>query len=81
MATPNEWYRDNYLISTAPSLIQPAAINTAFGTESMYWTKPMPEDLLKKMLDNSLCFGVYELPASSSAIAGWNSLHSSLAAH
>ena len=32
----------------------------------------MDETLLKKMLDNSLCFGVYELPTSSSEIAGLN---------
>jgi hypothetical protein len=30
----------------------------------------MDEDELKKMLANSLCFGVYILPASSSDIAG-----------
>ncbi len=71
-SVPTEWYRDSFLISTAPSLIQPAEINAAFGSESVYWTKPMDETLLKKMLKNSLCFGVYELPSSSSDIAGSN---------
>jgi len=36
----------------------------------MYWTKAMSEDSLKRILSNSLCFGVYALPESSSEIAG-----------
>lgn len=73
MTSPTEWYRDNYLISTSSKLIQPLAVNNAFGTNALYWAKPMEEGLLKKMLDNSLCFGVYELPSSTSDIAGLNS--------
>ena len=82
MAAPTEWYRDNYLISTSPNLIQYEAINIAFGTSAMYWTRSLEKGLLKKMLNSSLCFGVYELPSSTSAIAGLNLpyhvLHSSL---
>ncbi|CZR51917.1 related to GNAT family N-acetyltransferase [Phialocephala subalpina] len=70
MAARTEWYRDNLLVSTNPSLIQPAAVNAAFGLDMMYWLKPIDETLLKTMLDNSLCFGVYELPKSSADIAG-----------
>ncbi len=71
MASPTEWYNGNFFVSTKPSLIQPDAVNAAFGSESMYWTKQFKdESLLKAMLDNSLCFGVYELPKSSSEIAG-----------
>ncbi len=71
MASQTEWYRDNFLISTNPSLIQPGAVNAAFATDALYWAKSMDEIILKKMLDNSLCFGVYELPTSSADIAGW----------
>jgi hypothetical protein len=70
MTTPTEWYRDQYLISTSPSLIQPAAINAAFESDALYWAKPMEESSLKKMLEKSLSFGVYELPSSTSSIAG-----------
>jgi hypothetical protein len=70
MASPSEWYRDNYLISTSSNLIQPSAVNAAFATKALYWARPMEEGLLKKMLDKSLCFGVYELPTSTSDIAG-----------
>jgi GNAT superfamily N-acetyltransferase len=70
MAAKTEWYKDNYLISTNPSLIQPAAVNAAFDSDLMYWAKAMDEGELKKTLQNSLCFGVYILPESSSDIAG-----------
>ncbi|EHL01440.1 hypothetical protein M7I_2530 [Glarea lozoyensis 74030] len=56
---PREWTRPNLLISTKPELIQPQAIQAAFDSEFMYWAKPMSEDGLKRMLSNSLCFGLY----------------------
>lgn len=64
------WYRDEFLISTSNKLLQPAAINAAFASDQLYWTKGMPEDSLKKMLSNSLCLGVYTLPKTSSELAG-----------
>ncbi|CZS97446.1 uncharacterized protein RAG0_06526 [Rhynchosporium agropyri] len=70
MFSPTSWHFPNFLISANPTLIQPSAINEAFGTEAMYWAKAMNESVLKKMLDNSLCFGVYALPNSSAEIAG-----------
>jgi len=74
---PTEWYRDNFLISTSKALIQPAAVNEAFADPKIYWVRPIDEALLKKALDNSLCFGVYVLPSSSADIAGQasNSFH------
>jgi len=68
MASNTEWRQDNFLVSIDKSLIQPSAINAAFGSDCMYWARPMEESQLKKMLDRSLCFGVYELPNSSSDI-------------
>ncbi|RDW75096.1 hypothetical protein BP6252_06238 [Coleophoma cylindrospora] len=67
---PKDWYRSDFLISTSHTLLQPDTINQFFGTDAMYWTSPLPEDPLKKMLDNSLCFGLYALPQSSAEIAG-----------
>ena len=67
MANPSQWYKGNFLISTAKSLVDPAAVNQAFGLEALYWARPLEEGILKKMLDNSLCFGLYELPTSTSA--------------
>lgn len=70
MATKTEWYKDNYVISTNPSLIQPAAVNAAFDSDLIYWTKAVDEGELKRMLEGSLCFGLYALPGSSAEIAG-----------
>jgi hypothetical protein len=61
--SPREWTRSNLLISTKPELIQPQAVQAAFDSEFMYWTKPMSEDGLKRMLANSLCFGLYDISA------------------
>lgn len=30
----------------------------------MYWTKPLPEDVLQNIIDNSYCFGLYEVSDS-----------------
>jgi len=64
------WYRDNYLVSTDRSLLQLDAINDAFGSGLMFWTKKMPEEQLKSTIENSLCLGLYILPESTSDIAG-----------
>lgn len=70
MASKTEWYQDNFLVSTSNSLIQLSAVNAAFGSDYVYWARPLEENVLKKMLDHSLCFGIYELPNSSSGIEG-----------
>lgn len=68
--TKGTWYRENYMISTAPELIQPEAVNAAFESDAIYWARGMEPEYLKKMLSKSLCFGVYALPESSSELAG-----------
>ncbi|KAF6825255.1 putative GNAT family N-acetyltransferase [Colletotrichum plurivorum] len=69
-----QWYKDDYLISTDRSLLQLDAINDAFDSDLLWWAKREPEDVLKRMLDNSLCLGVYKLPESTAEIAGRYSL-------
>ena len=70
MAPPHEWYREEFLISDSQDLLQPSAINEAFASDLLYWAKSMSEELLKKMLSRSLCFGLYVLPNTTSEIAG-----------
>ena len=53
------WTRDGFLISTDPSLIPLQALNAAFADDMLYWAKPIPEDAMRQMLDNSLSFGLY----------------------
>ncbi|OLN96317.1 hypothetical protein CCHL11_04395 [Colletotrichum chlorophyti] len=68
-----QWYRDDYLISTDRSLLDLSAINDAFGSELLWWTKRVPDDVLRRMVDHSLCLGVYKLPGSTAEIAGTSS--------
>ncbi|KAF4932338.1 hypothetical protein CGCF413_v002182 [Colletotrichum fructicola] len=65
-----QWYKDDYLISTDRSLLQLDAINDAFDSELLWWAKRVDEGVLRRMIDNSLCLGVYKLPHSTSQIAG-----------
>lgn len=58
------------MISTAPQLIQPEAINAAFESDALYWARSLELGTLKRMLAKSLCFGIYLLPESSSEVAG-----------
>jgi GNAT superfamily N-acetyltransferase len=74
--TPFQWYKDQFLISTSQGLLQHEVVNTAFGSDYMYWTKRISSEAMKHMLSNSLCFGVYALPESSSEIAGQLTSHS-----
>lgn len=54
------WTCDSYLISTDPSLIPIADLNAVFATELVYWANPLPEDVMRETLKNSLCFGLYD---------------------
>ncbi|KAK5625996.1 hypothetical protein RRF57_001712 [Xylaria bambusicola] len=67
---PKNWYRDEFLLSTERSLLQVDAIHEAMGSEVMWWAQAIPKDALLEALRNSLSFGLYELPESTSQIAG-----------
>ncbi|KAE8381313.1 hypothetical protein BDV26DRAFT_255739 [Aspergillus bertholletiae] len=62
---PQVWSRKRFMISTDPTLLSLSAINKAFGEEFIYWARPVPEDVLQGIIDNSFCFGLYELPEAS----------------
>src|ERR1700744_6627201 len=48
---------NTYDISPAPSRLQLAAIH-AYLTRS-YWSPGVPEDVVARAIDHSLCFGIY----------------------
>jgi GNAT superfamily N-acetyltransferase len=48
---------EGYFISSDPSLLDLRVIH-GFISQS-YWAKGMPEALVARMIENSLCFGVY----------------------
>lgn len=52
-----ETRHDDYLISTDPTKLDVAAAHAFLVTA--YWSVDIPLALVKKALDNSLCFGLY----------------------
>ncbi|KAI9759583.1 MAG: hypothetical protein M4579_002249 [Chaenotheca gracillima] len=62
MTTPiKQWHRGTYLISTAPELLSHQAVNTAFADPALYWAHALEPADLARTLQNSLCFGLYQL--------------------
>lgn len=53
-----EHRRDGYLISTDPALLDAEAIH-AFLSRA-YWCEGIPLDTVRRALEGSLCFGLYE---------------------
>lgn len=54
------WTKDEYFISTDPSLIDATTLNRWFASEDMYWTNPLPDEVMRMTLRNSTCFGLYK---------------------
>ena len=50
--------KDDYFISTDPSLLERDIIYN-FLSEESYWAKNIPRDVVEKSISNSLCFGIY----------------------
>lgn len=50
--------KDGYLISTDSFLLNVSVIHNYLSKES-YWANNIPEELVEKSIDNSLCFGLY----------------------
>ncbi len=51
--------KDGYSVSTNPTKLNISSIHNYLSIES-YWAKGIPFDVVKKSIDNSLCFGVYK---------------------
>ncbi len=60
MLTPFvEFQQNNYTISTDPSRLNIDTIHAYLANES-YWASGIPINTVKKSIENSLCFGLYE---------------------
>jgi GNAT superfamily N-acetyltransferase len=53
-----EYIREAYTISTDPMKLDPETIHH-FLSEKAYWAIGRPLEVVKKSIENSLCFGVY----------------------
>ena len=52
-----EYIKDNYVISTDKSKLDISVIHGFLSTS--YWAEDIPMEIVKKAIENSLCFGVY----------------------
>ena len=53
-----EWVKEDYKISTDKSRINLAVVQDYLCNQS-YWAEGIPMDIVKRSIENSLCFGVY----------------------
>lgn len=53
------WRRDAYFVSTDLALVQVDEVNRVFESDLMWWAQGLPQDVMVKTLENSLCFGLY----------------------
>jgi GNAT superfamily N-acetyltransferase len=51
------WRRDGYLISTDASMLDLEVVHGYLSRS--YWAAGIPEDVVRRSIENSLCFGVY----------------------
>ncbi len=58
MNEPREWIRDEFILSTDKSRLQRVRIHQFLSTEA-YWSLGIPQDIVQKAIEGSLCFGLY----------------------
>lgn len=58
---PRSWQKPGFLVSTDKSLLSIPSINHAFSLDIIYWTQPVPDTVLQTIIDNSFCFGLYQI--------------------
>lgn len=56
--TPTEWRRDGFTISTGSARLDRPAMREFLAAS--YWSPGIPQDVLDRALEGSLCFGLYE---------------------
>lgn len=54
------WEKENFLISTDKTLLQVDKIHQFLSNEA-YWCLDIPREVVAKAIENSLCFGLYEV--------------------
>jgi GNAT superfamily N-acetyltransferase len=52
-----EWRKDEYILSTDKAKIDVNAVHQFLSYS--YWAEGIPMDLVKRSIENSLCFGMY----------------------
>jgi hypothetical protein len=57
------WKKGNFLISTDKKLLQAERVHKFLANEA-YWSKDIPLAVVEKSIENSLCFGLYDISAN-----------------
>lgn len=60
MSLHYEARKDEYLLSTDPSLLKVDVIHDYLSKDS-YWARNIPREVVERSIANSVCFGVYHL--------------------
>ena len=55
---PMEWHKEGFTISTDKSKLNIELVH-AYLSKDSYWAQQIPVAVVKRSIDNSLCFGVY----------------------
>jgi len=55
------WTRGDYEISTDPAKIDMAVVHGFLA--KCYWARGIPERIVRRSIENSICFGVYQIAA------------------
>jgi GNAT superfamily N-acetyltransferase len=53
------WYKEKFIISDEKNKLQPEYIHDYLSNKS-YWAKNIPLETVKKSIDGSICFGMYD---------------------
>ena len=61
-----EWTQGSFVVSTDPSKICVPTLMEAFASDTFYWATPVPEHAMRTLIENSLCFGLYQIQQDSS---------------
>ncbi|KAL5610929.1 hypothetical protein FOBRF1_007046 [Fusarium oxysporum] len=58
------WRKDQFVISTDPSLFPISQLSNIFNSSEFYWASALSPEAFKEALHNSLSFGVYDAAQS-----------------
>ncbi|KAJ5741001.1 hypothetical protein N7493_000873 [Penicillium malachiteum] len=58
---PQNWSRDDFIISTDKKALSISSINGVFAEDFMYWVNPVPDNVLQEIINNSFCLGLYKV--------------------
>ncbi|KAH7018385.1 uncharacterized protein B0I36DRAFT_335862 [Microdochium trichocladiopsis] len=65
LARSRTWRKDDFVISTDPSLFPISALSEVFNSEGFYWANAPTPEAMRELLENSLSFGLYQLNEQS----------------